>query len=196
MSVNNVTSQCAYAGNPILAAPVDLLVVHHCSLSTDADGNDPIADDLLTGPALAWRFANHGLGTGGLLPYHALVTRSARIDQMLPLSREGMHAREYNRRSLAVVTAGEHGITPQMYWALVRCLAAWVVWTSGAIIRGHTQLPDASADPHKVCPHPSLDMDALVSDVAGRLNQHNAGWRAFSEDERLSVMTAEGWQIT
>jgi hypothetical protein len=167
------TLECAAPGGApfIRAESVRQVVVHHCSLSHLATGNPhPVPDKDLDGPALAGRFRDLGLGTGGRVPYHVLITIKPAVEQMLPLRYAGAHAVGYNRVSWAVAVVGEDmpctfdqlGLTAQVCARLVSMAGLG----SDAVV-GHTDLPGASRDPRKRCPRPTIDiaqLRALVRD--------------------------------
>jgi len=170
MQINNVIAQCANKNGRLLdPAQIRYLVIHHCSLSKKAPGNDnPIPDDKLTGPLLAKAFKDLRLGTTGCTPYHFLITYTG-IDQLLQLSVRGAHARAWNDRSIGIaVVADEDNKVPPLQSQrdnLIALLRVLYPINGGLEIVGHTQLAGASADPHKVCPGPLLNPDQLSAET-------------------------------
>jgi hypothetical protein len=161
---------------------VNRIVVHHCSLSR----YDPIAnprpielDDDLDATGLIERFKNPSLGTGGRTPYHLLVRTSGKLEQLLPLSVRGAHARKWNVGSVAVCVAGES--RPAEEWqkiALVNSLCVLMVLYGlrADKVLGHCELDGASKDPGKKCPWPTVDMDQLRIELPGAMPSFHYEW--------------------
>ena len=182
----------------------EFIVIHKTSLRVGGTDNpSPISDEDLDGVGLVRTFAAqsasppNGLGTSGLCPYHLLVRADGVVEQMLPLSVRGAHAREHNSKSWAVAYVGERPTTHQVR-ALVRTctalvLASVLVGGKPARIVGHTSLPGASRDPGKVCPHESLDLRKLEGDVLARLAAIDQ-WRT-DRDHVATLVRAEGLSL-
>lgn len=189
--IANRIAEC-YDGHGATLSMVEFLVVHHCSLRHLAPGNPhPIEDHRLTGPELAKRFRDSGLGTGGRCPYHVLILWDGQIEQLLPLDVKGAHVPGYNYRSIAVATVGER--TPpsrSQRHSLIKVLTALALHSGGARIAGHTQLVPGAG---KVCPHPGLDLATVRTDVTARLQQ---GWRAWPREHIDTILRGEGYQLT
>lgn len=186
--IRNCISDC-YDGNGKPLDTVDHLIVHHCSLRHHGPGNsNPIEDRDLTGPELAKRFLDKGLGTGGRCPYHFLILSDGRIDQLLPLDVRGAHTPGYNYRSIAISTVGEH-LPParSQVESLVKVLTGLVLHTRGAWINGHMYV---APSPGKICPHPDLDMKKLRAEVSNRLPPD---WRNWTRSKIDLVLSSEGF---
>lgn len=182
--VANRISECLRGmGLPMGRDHVDLLVVHRISLA-----NVGIDDDDLDGPKLANAFAtNEELKptTGGRVPYHLLIKPDGLIEQMLPLSIRGTHAKGYNWRSWGVACVGDFRQRPPagpQTRALTKLLARLVVLTSDARIVGHTQLDGASADVNKICPGSYLLLPSIVKQVVEELP---AAFRSYRDEQRV-----------
>jgi len=191
------TAECAElagrAASP-LVKPVTFIVDHHCSLELQTPENpNPIADDDLEAAGLTRTFATPAMGTGGRIPYGFFVRRAGIVDQLLALDRQAAHACAFNDHSLAVCTAGEHGVSTQQYWPLVHLCVMLVLWTHGAEIVGHTSLEGASRDPKKRCPHHSFSIDNLRLDVRNRMP---SGWRLLSRAEVETALLREGFVLS
>jgi hypothetical protein len=198
--IRNVIAECGARNNRLVSSP-ELIVVHKTSLSAaGSDNPHPVTDEALDGVSLVRTFASRplpppdGLGTCGLAPYHLLVRSDATVEQMLPLSLSGAHARAFNAKSWAIAYVGERPTVYQVR-AVERCcallvLASVVVAGMPARIVGHTSLPGASASASKVCPHEALALARLVDAVKGRLEDVHA-WRGDRERDAVLVR-AEG----
>ncbi len=160
--VEDVTAACANANSTRRdIRRIHTLVLHRTDLSRNTPHNPhPISDLMLTGPELAKRFRVRGLGTGGLTPYHFLVLVDGAVQQLLPLSVVGSHARDYNYASIAVAVVGAKLETqPPLHVqsdSLVRLVAVLRGINGGLDVVGHTDLPGASEDPKKKCPGPFI----------------------------------------
>jgi len=181
-----------------LVMPIKMIVVHHCSLSTKGlDVPNPIPDSALTGSNLSKMFEERnlaeplGLGTSGCRPYHALIRVDGQVDQCISLMRRGAHALAYNCNTLAVATAGEHGLTDAQRGALIGVLSDWLQYTEGVSVVGHTSLADATKFGHPVCPHPTTDVGALTVQALS-LTKASCG---INQEERAAAMTVRGWII-
>jgi hypothetical protein len=164
---------------------VRYIVMHHCSLAKLAPGNpNPVPDDYLDAAAIAGRFMDEGLGTGGRPPYHGITTMAEVNEQILPLSIRGAHAIGYNAESIAWCVAGEsRPASLRQLEAAAEACAMLVLHTGGAEIVGHTDLPGASSDPKKRCPRPTLDVAQFRSMVRDRLPSDWRSWpRAHVEE--------------
>ena len=177
-----------------LLLPVREIFLHHCSLSTPgADNPRPIADEDLTGANLSAEFERNSLlGTGQCRPYHVLICTDGTVDQCIRLSLRGAHALAHNVSSIAVATAGEHGLTPAQRAVLPEVLADMLLLSDGAPIRGHTAVPDATRPGHPVCPHPSTDVAAITAEALALLTVA-ACYRDHAARE--TAVRARGWQV-
>lgn len=156
------------------------IVIHRCDLSTKTEANpEPIENAFLTASRMSEAFKNPGMGTGGLMPYHGLVLADGRIEQAVPLSRRGSHAKGVNWCSLswAVIGHKEHA-TKLQFDAVVRVATFLVMYARGNVgmLRGHDEIPGGSADPNKVCPGPVIDMQHLREAVSMRLPPDLQDW--------------------
>ena len=188
MILRNTVDLCTDPGPRLDTARIRWIVLHRISLARETVANPhPVGDLDLDGPALAGRFRNTGLGTGGRCPYHFLVRRGGDIDQMLSLSQRGAHDKNYNGRSVAIACAGdmrEDALTGLQHAALVELLTRLVTGLGGPAIVGHTALPGASADPGKVCPGKRLAVLSLAAVVTKALPDD---WRT-NEDAKIDAL--------
>lgn len=132
------------------------LVIHRNALS-----DDPIA--------MAQRFRDPSLKTGGAFPYHFLVLDNETVYQCLPLTKIGEAASGLNTSGIQVCGIGDFRKSPpssKQYNAMVDLCAL----LSGAanVIVGHTELKGHSHDPNKVCPGKHLDLNKFRADVESR----------------------------
>ena len=160
-------------GLPLRHQDVQYAVIHWTSLAKRVPENpNPIQDGLLTGPLLAQAFRQNALlGTGKRVPYHVLILDDDKgtAQQLLPMSIRGSHARGYNRFSWAVAVVGEgRPPSPPQRERLVQILAAWLPANGGLRVKGHMELPGASADPNKSCPGPWIN-PTVLGDEAKRI---------------------------
>ena len=169
------------------------LVVHRTDLDhLDVNANpQPVPNELLDGPALAARFNNPGLGTGGLIPYHFLLRADVGVwtlEHLLPLSVRGAHTLNYNWRGLGVAAVGDfRKYTPPagQYEKLVKLLALLIPINAGLIAAGHTDLAGASADANKVCPGSFLPVKILAASALASLPTNWKQWPTSEIDARL-----------
>jgi len=141
------------------------LILHRCSLSQFVEEANPfpIDDSLLDGPGLASRFKNRKLGTGGRVPYQIIIGRSGRVEQLLPLSIQGAHARIHNPTSIGVAVIGRtdrHEATEVQYDSLVEVCRLFLA-VPGIDLAAHDALAGASGDPNKSCPGKYLPLGPL-----------------------------------
>lgn len=173
------------------------LVIHRTDLDTlDPVANpNPVPNELLDGQALAIRFANAALGTGGLIPYHFLFRADApvwTIEQLLPLSVRGSHAVGFNWRGIGVAAVGDfrkYAPPAGMYEKLVKLTALLIPINGGLVTAGHTDLSGASADANKVCPGSFLPVKVLAASALASLPTN---WKRWSVDEVNARLTAAG----
>jgi hypothetical protein len=128
-----------------------------------------------TGPEIARSFKDTskyaaGSYTGGEMPYTFIIRKDGTIDQCLPMTDTGPHARKWNSSSVSVACIGDftkHAPTNEQECALIDLLTALAGY--GLTIHGHTELPGSSSDPKKQCPGPHLDLNAMRNEVKYKL---------------------------
>lgn len=172
---------------------IGLVVLHRTSLSRHTPHNPhPVSDLLLDGPQLAKRFRNTGLGTGGQVPYHFLVLVDGTVQQLLPLTRVGSHAKGYNTSSIGVAVVGSdlerRAPLHLQIDALVRLVAVLRGLNGGLRVVGHTALPGASTDPGKVCPGPHIVPDEIDRRAASYLPQGYSAAHVAAALEQAGVV--------
>lgn len=204
MRVLDITGQtmAGYTPKRLHIPSVSHVVVHRCDLHhLGPDNPQPIPDDQLTGVELARRFRAsakappNGLGTYGRIPYHATIDTRATIEQLLPLSAMGAHAKGYNWRSWGVAVIGDTDQRPMsadQWEALVWVCSSWGIANNGLIIAGHTSLPGASADPSKRCPGRYVPIARLEVEAERRMP---AGWQAADQQTVIGWLRADGWAL-
>jgi hypothetical protein len=170
-----------------LIQPVQLIVLHHCSLKAIG-----VHDEDLTGELLAQLFETRtDLGTGRCRPYHVGIRVDGTVDQLISLLRRGAHALAFNASSLAVVTFGESGLTTAQRNVLPDVLADLLLLTDGVPVRGHTALgPTATRPGHPICPHPTTDVRELELVALQRLT--NPGC-SLPYEKRQRILADRGW---
>jgi N-acetylmuramoyl-L-alanine amidase len=159
------------------------VVIHHCSLEKYAPS--PIKDAILNAAEMSARFKDRALGTGGLMPYHGLVTTNGMVEQAIPLSRRGSHAVGANWCGLSwCVVGGEEPASEWQIEALARVVTLLVIYCRGseAMVVGHSEVPGGSNDPTKKCPWPSVNMGELREMVKQRLPCDLDLWPASRAD--------------
>ena len=111
-----------------------------------------------------------GKNLGHEIPYTFFVTPDGVVEQTLHLYDYGPHASRYNSTGIGIAVIGDFRVVPpteEQYKSLVWLCA--VVCDSTDIksgdIYGHTDLPNASRDPTKVCPGDKLSISKLRHDV-------------------------------
>jgi hypothetical protein len=111
-------------------------------------------------------------------------------EQALPLSIRGTHAIGINRESLAWVIIGEkRPASMRMLELAADAVAMLVLWTGGAEIVGHMDIPGASKDPGKTCPRPTIDVAQFRLLVRDRLP---SDWRTWPRAQIEDVVSAAG----
>ena len=157
---------------------VDMVVVHRLQLCTRTTANPhPVPNDRLDADAMREAFERPGMGTGGRVPYHALLKPDLVVEQLLPLVVQGSHASGYNWQSWGVAVVGNYDEIemPDRVWrTLVDLLAVLAVVPRN--VQGHTELHGASLDPSKRCPGRFVSMDRLRAEVDGRLPTGSDAW--------------------
>lgn len=108
-------------------------------------------------------FKDRSLGTGGKYPYHFYVLRDGSIWQLVRLDEQAPGARGHNRNGIQVAWEGDmrRDVPTTAQWEAGLDLARELYLRFDAPAFGHTELPNASRDPAKVCPGANLDMDAI-----------------------------------
>lgn len=130
------------------------LIIHRCEVGQTAA---EISKAFTTDPELKPY-------TGSEMPYTFVIRRDGTIEQALPLSEYGPHARRWSIEGIGVACVGDfrkERPTPQQWDSLVELCVAFIPWLGDGSIFGHTELRDASHDPNKVCPGKLLDLNAL-----------------------------------
>lgn len=163
LCLNDITKTCRGKRHiSRLLNGVDRIIIHRIGGTLGETGQE-ISD---------W-FTTHEEGQTGLkTPYHFIIRKDGTIDQLLALTKLAPHARRYNRTSVAIACIGDfrrHVPTPEQIVSLERLCAIMSRFLRGAQISGHTELPQASLDPKKVCPGKKLDLRQLRFAVAERL---------------------------
>jgi len=177
-----------------LVQPLTHIFLHHCSLAVaGADNPRPIADADVTGLNLSQEFErNRELGTGCIRPYHIVIRQDGTVDQCLRLTLRGSHGIIYNPTTLAVVTAGEKGLTPEQRSAIPEVLADLLLYSEGVPVVGHTSMPAATKPGHPVCPHPTTDVAGLAAEAAALLTVAQC---SLTPAQRADAMRARGWTV-
>lgn len=199
--VENLVSACYVPGEVGLLnlSRLRYLVVHMCSFKALAKENpNPIADELLDAPSMSERQRQDP--NIAHPAYHVVVKLDGTVQQCLPLSRHGSHARAYNSESLAICIVGE-GEPAEMTQlgpagevaALLHMFASSSSDNSHAVdVVGHTELPDASRDRTKRCPWPRVTMDQFRGLVRSKLP---SGWQTLSKPEVRELVVEAGLVI-
>ena len=111
--------------------------------------------------------------TGGEVPYGWIIGAGGIIWQCLPISEVGAHARRWNKQAVGVACIGDfrkHDMPGVQYDSLIKLLAALQFgFPRDLAIKGHDELPGASADPNKKCPGDKLSMSNVRQSVAAYL---------------------------
>ena len=153
----------------------------------------PIPDRELTAQAVAERFADKreyraGAYTGGQMPYGLLVLPSGIMQQALPFSEYGPHARRWSFKAFALAVIGDftkHAPTAEQWLSCIEIGA--LLQACGCAPRGHTELEGASRDASKQCPGGFFDMLALRAEIETHPNVKLAAHHA------MLVLTQHGF---
>jgi N-acetylmuramoyl-L-alanine amidase len=166
---------------------VDLLIIHCTGLSYDRD--HPVPDDECD-PVYLTEVLRRAPGLGGI-PYWGVIDRRGLLHQIVPLLTETYHALEYNRRSLGLALFGEREpATAAQYDTLVWACALLVPINGGLQIEGHSLLPRATHDAHKICPRPAIpSMVGLRADVGAAMV---SGWQTWGADRAAETISDAG----
>ncbi len=152
-------------------ASVWYLVVHRIGKEL---GNDAAA---LT---IAFRDTNKlaaGFNTGGRMPYHFVIGEDGTTEQCIPLDRTGAHAMKWNSKSIGIACIGDfrlHEMPDAQKRALIDLCSMLRLLIAGVQIIGHTDLPESTTDPLKICPGKKLDMPTVRMLVASRTHELSA----------------------
>ena len=104
----------------------------------------------------------------GMFPYHFGIDKDGSCYQLLPLSRAGVHAREWNSCSVAIACFGDfrrEEPTKDQWMACVNLCRSLEHVLLGAGIWGHDELKDGSSDPYKKCPGRYWPIPEFLGDV-------------------------------
>lgn len=103
--------------------------------------------------------------TGGQMPYTYVVCPDGSIEQALPLGEVGPHALRWSVPTIGIVHLGDFNkyTVPSAQWRASVELVAELCCAqsfSSTEVAGHTERPDATRSPDKVCPGRLWDMYA------------------------------------
>ncbi len=168
LNFTNVISQCDdgkhHTRTPLL--DIDTIAVHRIGKS--------IGEDAIT---ICRRFIDDpevAKYTGGEVPYGWIIGVGGTIWQCLPISEVGAHARRWNKQAIGVACIGDfrkHEMPDVQYGPLIQLLAALQFgFPRDLEIKGHDELPGASADPRKKCPGDKLPMHGVRGAVKAYLD--------------------------
>ncbi len=170
LNFTNVISQCDDGKHrtrtPLL--DIDTIAVHRIGKS--------IGEDAIT---ICRRFIDDpevAKYTGGEVPYGWIIGAdpTETIWQCLPISEVGAHARRWNKQAIGVACIGDfrkHVMPSHQYAQLIKLLACLQFgFPRDLKIKGHDELPGASADPRKKCPGDLLPMQEVRNSVWDHLD--------------------------
>jgi len=92
---------------------------------------------------------------GCKFPYHFGIDADGSVTQVLPLDRCGVHARKWNRETIAIACFGDfrHEQPPYEQWTAAAKLCRVLEHIKlGTDVWGHDELKGGSSDPTKQCP--------------------------------------------
>jgi len=121
-----------------------------------------------TGPEVKKAEAQYGLG------YHYFIRKDGTVDRLYEDSALVWHALHHSTYMLSIAVYGDFHpadksrnskpTTAQLISLVKLCTSLWEKY--GALpIYGHTDLPNASTDPSKVCPGRNLDVASIAKQV-------------------------------
>lgn len=143
-------------------------VTHRLSLSQRSNENThPTPDEMLDGPAIAWRFCHTPLGvhTGYKTPYQIAILTNGWIEQLLPLLIRGSHAGGYNWQSIGLCVIGRTHERPATDAQKDSLLWVWeqlAPLNGGLYIVGHDEVRNTP----KQCPGKYLPLGWLHAKVS------------------------------
>jgi N-acetyl-anhydromuramyl-L-alanine amidase AmpD len=143
-----------------LSQKVDTLIVHRVLLGTTARD---IVQAFTGGVPEAAEATDHKM------PYHFVVERDGSVHQCLSLNKRGVHARRWNRRSIAVACLGDfrREIPRVAQWQSAVLLGGLLSGIQKWEILGHDEAPKSSSDPNKECPGDLWNMSRYRACVRG-----------------------------
>jgi len=196
MIVNRVAECYDGKGSILPLLAVRAVIVHRTDLKLLTPNNPhPIPDALLDGPGLCRAFMAHDLGTGRRPPYHVLIRQDGIAEQCLPLSIAGAHCVGRNHQSLAVAVVGDfrHILPSAAQWdALVWVVAQWMPINGGLDTVGHSEIPNGSHDPNKICPGRHINVRQVEIEALRSLPQ---GWRLWSPEGCAAELAGAEWVL-
>lgn len=143
---------------------------------------EEICDAFLNDPAVSKY-------TGAEIAYTFIIEGDGVIKQCLPIDDVGQHARRWNTSALGIALVGdfrhEHPNEPQfnaLCDLLVDLCSAWALDPRDAV-RGHTELPGATADAAKRCPG-----DKIAYDESGMEGVRYEVVRLMKDSARLRLL--------
>jgi len=194
MIVNRIPECYDGRGGILPMAAVRTIIIHRTDLKLKTPNNPtPIPDALLDGPGLCKAFTAHDLGTGRRPPYHVLVRQDGVAEQCLPLSIAGAHCIGRNHASLSVAVVGDfrYILPSSAQWdALVWIVSQWKPINGGLAVAGHSEIPNGSHDPGKICPGKHINVSQVEIEA---LRMLPPGWRIWSPEGCAAELAGAGW---
>lgn len=114
--------------------------------------------------------------TGGPMPYAIVIDFLGQAWQAAPLSWVTPHTKGHNRTTIGVAVMGNftrHEPTVAQRKSTAWLLAGLLAWRPDLTIVGHTDTPNATNTPGKVCPGALLGMGVIL-DEAEEIRQQRA----------------------
>lgn len=154
---------------------IDEIVLHRFGPEIDGKEIEGVADAVAAFDKRGQY--NAGSYTAGKMAYHFLYDLdTGTVYQALELDRVGVHAIGWNTRSVgvALMATKDESLTCSEDWErfydFMASLRAMLMHQSGNWVRihGHTELPGAFVDPHKVCPGHGIRMRTFREKVYSR----------------------------
>lgn len=174
LKVNNRISECRAANRKILNIDKVRYLIWHRILLNDILLSCGDTDAV----SIARAFTNKDLGTDGKCPYHIVVLEDGTMEQMLPLTIRGAHARALNGCSWGVAAVGDFRKEPPkpIQMRSIRWLTRALYPINGGLdIGGHTEFDDTTKYKGHDCPGSYFDVATLKDYVKSPVVALDAG---------------------
>ncbi len=121
---------------------------------------------------IATFYRSHPQWTGGHMPYTFVFRPDGIVEQALPISEVGPHARRWSSPYIGCVFLGDfrkHAPSRAQWYCGVDLITELCGWMGHVTIARHDKLPGGSSSLNKECPGPLFDVETFTKDVRDNL---------------------------